>query len=119
MLEIQDADHGGKVRKFRIREHYSEKYHEYIIGSTATGRHGVYLVYGEAAANEERQMAPDGHDEILLLLEGEALLLNSDTRIELAGEEAVYLDPHGVFTFVALRDCRYMVAGTHITPHEH
>ena len=107
------------MKKFKVREMFNAKYKEYIVGSSATGRHGVYLVYGEAAANEEREMAPGGHDEILFLLEGDALLINGGTRIPIAKEEAVSFDPDESFIFVAQRDCRYVVAGTHITPHEH
>ena len=107
------------MKKFRVRDLYNEKYREFIVGSSATGRHGVYLVYGETEANEERQMTPDGHDEILFLLEGEAALLYGGSRIEIGKEEAVSLDPDGSFTFVARKPCRYVVAGTHITPHEH
>jgi mannose-6-phosphate isomerase-like protein (cupin superfamily) len=110
---------GGDVRKFRVRELYNEKYREYIVGSSATGRHGVYLVYAEAAPLEERQMAPDGHDEILFLLEGEAVLKNGDAEVEIGSEEAVSLDPDSSYTFVARSNCRYVVAGTHITPHSH
>jgi hypothetical protein len=98
---------------------FKVKYKEHIVGSSDTGRHGVYLVYGEAAAKEEREMAPGGHDEILFLLEGDALLINGGTRIPIAKEEAVSFDPDESFIFVAQRDCRYVVAGTHITPHEH
>jgi len=107
------------VKKFKVREMFNAKYNEYIVGSAATGRHGVYLVYGEASANEEREMSPGGHDEILFLLEGEALLINGGERIPIAKEDAVSFDPDGSYTFVAQRDCRYVVAGTHITPHEH
>jgi hypothetical protein len=107
------------VKKFKIREMFNAKYNEYIVGSSATGRHGVYLVYGEASANEAREMSPGGHDEILFLLEGEALLINDGERIPIAKEDAVSLDPDGSYTLVAQRDCRYVVAGTHITPHEH
>ena len=107
------------MKKFKIREMFNAKYNEYIVGSAATGRHGVYLVYGEASANEEREMSPGGHDEILFLLEGEALLINGGERIPIAKEDAVSFDLDGSYTFVAQRDCRYVVAGTHITPHEH
>ena len=107
------------MKKFKMKEMYNAKYSEYIVGSSATGRHGVYLVYGEALANDEREMSPGGHDEILFLLEGDALLINGGTRIPIAKEEAVSFDPDESFTFVAQCDCRYVVAGTHITLHEH
>lgn len=107
------------MKILNLRELYSEKYREYIVGSAVTGRHGVYLVYGEAAGNEKREMSPGGHDEILLLLEGEAVLANGAGKIPLRKEQAVSLDSDGSFTFIALTDCRYVVAGTHIVPHEH
>ena len=107
------------MKKFSIRNHYKEKYREYVVGSAETGRHGVYLVYGEAKAGEEREMTPDGHDEILYLLEGEAILSNGETGINIGREEVVALDPDQSYTFVARGVCRYVVAGTHITPHEH
>lgn len=107
------------MKKFKVREMFNAKYREYIVGSEATGRHGVYLVYGEVSANEEREMAPGGHDEILFLLEGDALLIKGGIRIPIAKEEAISFDPDESFTFVAQRDCRYVVAGTHITPHVH
>jgi hypothetical protein len=102
-----------------MREMFNANYREYIVGSSATGRHGVYLVYGEAKADEEREMSPGGHDEILFLMEGDAHLINGGTRIPLAREEAVSFDPDESFTFVAKTDCRYVVAGTHVVPHEH
>ncbi len=107
------------MKKFSIRDLYNEKYGEYIVGSSETGRHGVYLVFGEVHADEKRDMVPGEHDEILFLLEGEALLQNGATRITIGKEDAVSLEPDGSYTFVALRDCRYVVAGTHITPHRH
>ncbi len=107
------------MKKFNIRELYNEKYREYIVGSAATGKHGVYLVYGEASANEQRDMTPAGHDEILYLIDGEAVLENGGKRITIRKEEAVSFDPEESFTFTALQDCRYVVAGTHTVPHEH
>jgi len=107
------------VKKFNMREMFNPKYQEYIVGSSATGRHGVYLVFGEVPANQEREMVPGGHDEILFLMEGEALLVNGGKKMPIAKEEAVSFDPDESYTFVAQRDCRYVVAGTHITAHEH
>ncbi len=107
------------MKLFNIRELYKEKYREYIVGSADTGKHTVYLVYGEAAGDEKRNMAPDGHDEILFLLSGKALLENDGKSIQLRQEQAVSLEPHESFTFTALTDCRYIVAGTHVVPHEH
>lgn len=107
------------MKTFRIRDLYNEKYGEYIVGSTATGKHGVYLVYGEVPANGERDMTPSGHDEILYLIEGEAVLQNVEKRVTIRKEEAVSFEPDETFTFTALQECRYVVAGTHTVPHEH
>lgn len=107
------------MKTFNVRDLYNEKYKEYIVGSSATGKHSVYLVYGEAAKNEEREIAPAGHDEILFLLEGEATLENHGTCITIRKEEAVSFEPDESFNFVALTDCRYVVAGTHTAHHHH
>lgn len=107
------------MKLFNIRDLYKEKYKEYIVGSEQTRKHSVYLVYGEASKGETREMKPAGHDEILFLLSGNARLENSDTEVSLENEQAVFMEPDEAFTFTALSDCKYVVAGTHTTPHEH
>lgn len=107
------------MQLFNLREHYSAKYQEYILGSAATGRHSVYLVYGELAKDASKTMAPDGHDEILLLLSGAAILEDGVQRLTLQPEQAVSLNPEETLTFTALEDCRYLVAGTHTSAHAH
>jgi redox-sensitive bicupin YhaK (pirin superfamily) len=107
------------LKKYNIRELYNKEYHEYVFGSEQTGRHGIYLVYGEAAAGEEREMGSKGHEEILLILEGVALISDGVTETEIGKEEAVYLEPDKSFTLVAKGECRYMVAGGHAAPHGH
>ncbi len=67
---------------------------------------------GEVASGEKREMIPGGHDEILLLLSGEAKLENKDTKISLKKDQAVYMSPDEAFTFTAQTDCKYIVAGT-------
>ncbi len=107
------------MKLFNIRDLYREKYREYIVGSEEIGKHSVYLVYGEASRGEKREMAPNGHDEILFLLSGDAELSNRDAKISLEKEQAVYMSPDESFTFTAKSDCKYIVAGTHTTPHGH
>lgn len=107
------------MKLFNIREHYKEKYREYIVGSEQIGKHSVYLVYGEARSGEKREMAPAGHDEILFLLSGEAKLENEEINRSLEKEQAVFMNPDEAFTFTALTDCKYIVAGTHTIPHGH
>ncbi len=107
------------MKLFNMRELYKEKYKEYIVGSEEIKKHSVYLVYGEVAGGERREMRPAGHDEILFLLSGEAKLENKDIKVSLEKEHAVYMSPDEAFTFTALSDCRYVVAGTHTAPHGH
>jgi glyoxylate utilization-related uncharacterized protein len=107
------------MKLFNIRDIYRDKYREYIVGSEEIQKHSVYLVYGEAPRGEKREMAPNGHDEILFLLSGNANLENEDTKITLKKEQAVYMNPDEAFTFTALSDCVYVVAGTHTALHEH
>jgi mannose-6-phosphate isomerase-like protein (cupin superfamily) len=103
------------VKLFNIRELYKEKYKEYIVGSQEIQKHSVYLVYGEVPSGEKREMAPDGHDEILFLLSGDAKLENEDIKISLKKEQAIYISPDEAFAFIAMSDCKYIVAGTHTT----
>lgn len=107
------------MKLFNIRDLYREKYREYIVGSEEIGKHSVYLVYGEVSRGEKREMVPNGHDEILFLLSGDAQLSNRDEEISLEKEQAVYMSPDESFTFTAKSDCKYIVAGTHTTPHQH
>ncbi|VVB92879.1 Uncharacterised protein [uncultured archaeon] len=107
------------MKLFNIRELYKEKYKEYIVGSEQLGKHSVYLVYGEVPKSEKREMAPQGHDEILFLLSGDAELENNEIKLTLKKEQAVYMSPDEAFTFTALSECKYIVAGTHTTPHSH
>ena len=107
------------VKLFNIREFYREKYKEYIIGSEEIQKHSVYLVYGEVSPGENREMAPHGHDEILFLLSGDAKLENKDIKLTLKKDQAVYMMPDETFTFTATSACRYVIAGTHTTPHAH
>jgi mannose-6-phosphate isomerase-like protein (cupin superfamily) len=107
------------MKLFNIRDLYREKYKEYIIGSEDIQKHSVYLVYGEVSPGEKREMAPNGHDEILFLLSGDAKLENKDIKISLKKEQAVYMNPDEAFTFTAMNECKYIVAGTHTNPHAH
>ena len=107
------------MKIFNIRDFYQKEYQEYIIGSREIERHSVYFVYGEIPANGIRQMgAPEGHEEILYLLSGEALLESRGVEKQLAREQAVFM-ANEPFTFTALTECRYVVAGAHTMVHNH
>ncbi len=108
------------MKTFNIRHFYQEEYREYIIGSKEIERHSVYFVYGEVPVNEKRQMgAPEGHDEILFLLSGEAVLEDKGIETPLIKEQAIYMTSNEPSTFTALTECRYVIAGAHTMPHDH
>ena len=107
------------MRVFNIREHYDPDFGEHIIGSREIGRHSIYLVFGDALAGETRQLASPGHEEILLLLSGEARLGSGSEETTLGPDAAVYLEAGASVTLLALTDCRYVVAGGHPAPHDH
>jgi hypothetical protein len=107
------------MKLFNVRDFYKDEFKEYVIGTKETGKHTVYLVYGEVIKGESRAMLPNGHDEILLLLSGEAELERVGQRILLAPEQAVSMEPDERFTFTAKTACRYVVAGAHPSSHTH
>jgi mannose-6-phosphate isomerase-like protein (cupin superfamily) len=107
------------MKLFTVRDFFQESYKEYIIGSKETGKHTVYLVFGEVKKGEARPMVPNGHDEILFLISGDATLEAADRKVPLAKEQAVAMDPDERFTLSALTDCQYVVAGAHPTAEQH
>jgi hypothetical protein len=107
------------MKLFHLRDHYQQKYSEYIIGSRETGRHTVYLVYGEVARGDARELEPAGHDEILLLLAGRAVLEGTGSHVTLSAEDVISLEADESLTLRAEEDCRYVVAGTHTAQHGH
>lgn len=107
------------MKTFNIRDHFNPKYQEYIVGSQEIKKHSVYLVYGEIEKGGTRDLKPDGHDEILLLLSGEASLTNNGCVTKLCADGVIHLDPEETATIEALEDCKYVVAGAHAHHHHH
>jgi mannose-6-phosphate isomerase-like protein (cupin superfamily) len=105
------------MKTFDLRDYFNPTYQECIIGSKEICKHSVYLAYGELVEGESRTLAPEGHDEIFLLLSGEAEIHQGGRRLPLTPERAVYLDPEATHVVVALAYCRYVVAGAHAAPH--
>lgn len=107
------------MKTFAIRDYFNPKHQEYIIGSKEIGKHSVYLVMGEMKKGEKREIRPDGHDEILFLLSGEAALCNRGNTTRLQPDGALHLEPEETATIEALEDCRYVTAGAHANHHHH
>lgn len=74
-----------------LKEHvYREG--EFIIGADVTGSHACYLIYGVIRGNEEREISPgEGHEEILLVIEGNLSFLTENEKTVLTKGQAVYL----------------------------
>ncbi len=107
------------MKIFNIKDCFQNDWEEYIIGSREIGKHSVYFVYGEVPRNERRKMgAPKGHDEIIYLLSGEVLIEKDGVETKFSKEQAVYM-ANDTFTFIALKDCNYIVAGAHTMQHDH
>ena len=101
------------MKLFDIRDFFKKEYQEYIIGSSEIGKHTVYLVFGEVKRGESRPLVPNGHDEILFLISGDATLEAAGAEVPLVSEQALSMDPEERFTLTALTDCRYVIAGAH------
>jgi len=84
------------MKLFNIREFYQKEHQEYIIGTNETGTRSAYLVYGKVSENDKRTMAPNGHDEILFLLSGEAVLEGKSIKTSLKKEQVVYMGASGL-----------------------
>jgi hypothetical protein len=107
------------MKIFTVRDFYQKEYQEYIIGSKEIERHSVYFVYGEVPVNGIREMgAPGGHEEILFLLSGEAVIECREGKRNIMKEQALFME-NEPFVFKALTECRYVVAGAHTTAHKH
>jgi redox-sensitive bicupin YhaK (pirin superfamily) len=119
ILEAQE----GRMKAYRIRDFFDPKFNEYIVGPKQTGSRGTYLVYGEVDPGASRRLSPGkGHEEILAVLSGSALLKSATGELDLAEGEAVYLDQdfEGELEAGADRGVRYLSSGGHVAGgHDH
>jgi len=76
---------------FNLKEHiYREG--EYLIGSEATGSHACYLIYGVLPSGSKREITPGkGHEEILAVIEGDAVISDGDDKYSLQKGQAIHL----------------------------
>jgi uncharacterized cupin superfamily protein len=89
---------------------------EYVLGSRETGSHACYLIYGVLKPGEKgRELKPGkGHEEIVLVLEGDLQLsgyytgmLKQGQAIHLQGEQSCRVENPGEINVV------YVVSGGH------
>lgn len=89
---------------------------EYLLGSKETGSHACYLIYGVLLPGENgRELKPgQGHEEIVLVLQGDMALTGAGTgalkqgqALHLVGEEAVLAGNSGAMPLI------YVVSGGH------
>ncbi len=90
---------------------------EYVLGSTDLHTHACYFIYGILKPNDkERLIKPGkGHEEIVCLIEGEAVLrrdseiftLKKGEAFHIMGEDAFFMENTGK------EDAVYVIAGGH------
>ncbi len=95
---------------------------EYILGYDETGSHACYMIYGVIAPGEkDRLLKPGkGHEEILLVLEGE-FRLYGDCDVILKKGQAIHVDGEHVCFIENIGDTEgvYVIAGGHSTGGHH
>lgn len=102
----------------------AEKAREYVLGSKALGTHACYLIYGAMEPAETgRLLRPGGgHEEIICVVGGEAILrgghgsfqLLAGQAIHLRGEEGIHMDNASDNEPLV-----YIAAGGHSESHSH
>lgn len=94
---------------------------EYIIGSSQTGSHACYFLYGILKKGETKDVSPGkGHEEIFVCIEGaieltsenESFVLHKGQAIHLVGEER-YIMKGEADTSI------YVIAGGHSDASHH
>jgi hypothetical protein len=89
---------------------------EYILGSSQTGSHACYLIYGVLKPGEsKRELKPGhGHEEIVLAVTGDLQCMGSFSGIlkqgqalHLRGEDSVFIKNEGFSRAV------YVISGGH------
>jgi hypothetical protein len=105
---------------YDVRRLAGEKGGEYVLGSADLGTHACYLIYGRISGRESRKISPGaGHEEIICIAAGGALLRNSGEvltlgegeAMHLQGEETYYLEPSGTAEVI------YFISGGHSGTH--
>jgi hypothetical protein len=79
------------MKVFRIKDHYQKESDEYVLGPHELGNEIGYMVWGEIGPGEKKLLKPgSGHEEIILVIDGEAALENGGGVISKG--EAFYLE---------------------------
>ena len=99
----------------RIKDYFDPKFEEYVVGPKQTSSRGTYLVLGEMEKGEVRQLKPgEGHEEILTLQAGRALVRTGEAEQAVAEGDAVYIGPDFEGEIEAKEAVRYLCAGGHV-----
>jgi mannose-6-phosphate isomerase-like protein (cupin superfamily) len=99
----------------RIRDYFDTKFKEYVVGPKQTASLGIYLVLGEMEEGEVRRLGPgEGHEEILTVQSGRALVRTEGEEQELGEGEAVYIGPEFEGEIEAREEVHYFSAGGHV-----
>lgn len=105
------------MKILQVKDFFDPRFHEYVIGPKETNSRGVYLSYGEVEGGRSRKLAPgEGHEEILLVVEGRGRLATGEGERAIIAGEALYLGPGFSATLHAEGEgpLRYVCAGGHV-----
>ena len=101
-----------------------EKTREYVLGSKALDTHACYLIYGSMEPAEKgRLLRPgSGHEEIVCVVSGSAVVRGAGEGVELGAGQAVHLRGEQAMHMDNASDSEplvYVAAGGHSEPHSH
>lgn len=94
---------------------------EYLIGFEATGSHACYMLYGVLDRGEEREISPgEGHEEIVCVIEGTAILEFDSSPSTLKKGDGVFLKGKEKIVLKCERGLViYIIAGGHTDAGHH
>jgi uncharacterized cupin superfamily protein len=102
-----------KTFKIKDKAHYQDDFSEWVLGPIEFGNKIGYMAWGELGPGEKRAMETgDSHEEIILVLEGEATLKGG--KVVETGT-AFFLPAGGNSSITAgPKGCTYVTAGAHV-----
>ena len=107
------------MKVYRIKDHFQKDFGEYVLGPHELGNEVGYMAWGEIGPGEKKLLKPGGgHEEIILVIEGEAALENGGGVI--GRGEAFFLESGASMHLMAGPEgCTYVSAGAHVHEEGH
>jgi len=109
------------MKLFDIKRFANEQGGEYVLGMKDLHTHACYLIYGALAAGEKNRLVKpgDGHEEILLAVDGPLVIENEKGNIVLEPGHATHVkeDESFFISNPSEKAVIYVMAGGHSRPH--